>query len=237
VSKRPRLPHHRERHYSERAGWLRAGVLGANDGLLSTASLLMGVAAADASRSGLVTAGVAAAAAGALSMAVGEYSSVSSQRDTELADLARERVELATEPEAELAELAAIYRRRGLSAGLARQVAEELHASGDTLAVHARDELGLQLDALARPVQAAGVSAVSFVLGALVPVLSIALFAASVRIPVTVVLTLIGLGALGAIGAALGGANRARASARVLVGGAVAMAVTAAVGALVGAAV
>ena len=228
---------HRERHRSGRAAWLRAAVLGANDGLLSTASLMMGVGAADPRRSAVLTAGLAALSAGALAMAVGEYSSVSSQRDTELADLDRERIELATTPEAETAELATIYRNRGLSAALAHQVAAEMMSGEDPLAHHAREELGLDLAALSRPGQAAGVSALSFALGAMLPVLVVLLLPLGWRVVATVVVTMLGLGALGAAGARLGGAPVGRAAARVLVGGALALAVSTLVGRLVGAAI
>lgn len=228
---------HRERHLGDRAAWLRAAVLGANDGLLSTASLMMGVAAASGTRGTVLTAGFAAAAAGAFSMAVGEFSSVSSQRDTELADLERERAELVAEPDAEQAELAAIYRRRGLSPQLAAQVAAELHEQDDLLAVHARDELGLDPAALARPGQAALVSALSFTAGALPPIAVIAVLPAAVRVWAAVVVTLLGLAVLGAVGASLGGAPRGKAAVRVCVGGTLAMAATALVGLLVGAAV
>jgi VIT1/CCC1 family predicted Fe2+/Mn2+ transporter len=227
---------HAERHRSGRAAWLRAAVLGANDGLLSTASIVMGVAAASTERSGLLVAGFAALAAGAFSMAVGEYSSVSSQRDTELADLDRERRELVSSPEAERAELAGIYRTRGLTPETASQVAEELMAT-DALAAHARDELGLDPAALARPVQAAAVSAVSFTLGALVPVLVVALAPPAARVTVVVVLTLVGLAILGSVGARLGGAPRLRASLRLVVFGGLAMVVTSLIGHLVGRAV
>ena len=155
---------HIERHRSHRAGWLRAGVLGANDGIVSTASIVLGVAAADTSRSLILTAGIAGLVAGALSMAVGEYVSVSSQRDTERADIAKERQELATTPERELAELTAIYRHKGLSPPLARQVAEELSA-GDVLKVHLAEELGITDESMARPLQAMFVSLVSFAIG------------------------------------------------------------------------
>jgi VIT1/CCC1 family predicted Fe2+/Mn2+ transporter len=228
--------HHAERHRSGRAAWLRAAVLGANDGLLSTASIVMGVAAASTERSGLLVAGFAALAAGAFSMAVGEYSSVSSQRDTELADLDRERRELVSSPEAERAELAGIYRTRGLTPETASQVAEELMAT-DALAAHARDELGLDPTALARPVQAAAVSAVSFTLGALVPVLVVALAPPAARVTVVVVLTLVGLAILGSVGARLGGAPRLRASLRLVVFGGLAMVVTSLIGTVVGRAV
>jgi VIT1/CCC1 family predicted Fe2+/Mn2+ transporter len=228
--------HHAERHRSGRTAWLRAAVLGANDGLLSTASIVIGVAAASTARSGLLIAGFAALAAGAFSMAVGEYTSVSSQRDTELADLDRERRELLSSPEAERAELAGIYRSRGLTVETARRVAEELMAA-DPLAAHARDELGLDPAALARPVQAALVSALSFTLGALVPVLVVALVSAGARVTVVVVLTLVGLAILGSIGARLGGAPRLHAALRLVIFGGLAMVVTSLIGHLVGSAV
>jgi vacuolar iron transporter family protein len=226
---------HQERHAVGRIGWLRAAVLGANDGLLSTASLLVGVAAADVSRSLLLTTGIAALVAGAASMAVGEYSSVSSQRDAELADLSLEREELATSPRSELAELQGIYVRRGLDPALAQAVAEQLTAH-DALASHARDELGLDPTDLARPVQAAVTSAVSFSLGALVPLLCVIAAGRSARVPACVVVTLAALGVLGAVGAALGNASWARGAARVLIGGAAAMAITFVLGDIVGAA-
>jgi VIT1/CCC1 family predicted Fe2+/Mn2+ transporter len=209
-------------------------VLGANDGLLSTASLLVGVAAAGVSRSLLLTTGVAALVAGATSMAVGEYSSVSSQRDAERSDLSTEKEELATTPRSELAELQGIYVRRGLSVELAGAVAEQLTAH-DALASHARDELGLDPDELARPVQAAVTSAVSFSIGALVPILCTVVAGRSARIVTCVVVTLAALAVLGAVGAALGNASRQRGALRVLVGGALAMAVTILVGRVVGA--
>ena len=231
-------PAHRaaERHLGGRAAWLRAAVLGANDGLISTASLIVGVAAADPTRSAILVAGMAGLTAGALSMAAGEYVSVSSQLDTERADLAREQRELATAPDAELEELADIYERRGLSRHLATEVAVELSAH-DRLAVHARDELGIDPAALARPIQASVVSALSFVSGAVLPVLIVALVPAAARMAVTVVATLVGLVLLGGIGAQLGGAPRGRAAARVLVGGSLALAIALAIGRLTGAAV
>ena len=230
----PRL--HHERHATTRIGWLRAAVLGANDGLLSTASLLVGVAAAGVSRSVLLTTGVAGLVAGATSMAVGEYSSVSSQRDAEKADLSTEREELATAPRSELAELQGIYVRRGLSVDLAGQVAAELTAH-DALGSHARDELGLNPDELARPVQAAVTSAVSFSIGAVIPILCAVLAGRSLRIVTCVVITLIALAVLGAVGAELGNASRRRGALRVLIGGAIAMAVTSLVGRVVGSSV
>ena len=227
---------HREIHRSGRGGWLRAAVLGANDGILSTAGLVVGVAAADASRAAVLTAGVAGLVAGALSMAAGEYVSVSSQRDAELADLRIERRELKEDPEGELAELAGIYAARGLEPDLALRVAEQLSA-GDRLAAHARDELGLAADALARPFQAAWTSALSFTAGASLPLAAIAATPGTARIPVTAGVTLVALAALGALGARLGGAAMGRAAARVAAWGAAAMALTTAIGALVGASV
>ena len=226
-------------HLSQRSAWLRAAVLGANDGLLSIGALLVGVAAASVSRGTLVTAGVAATAAGAFSMAVGEFSSVSSQRDVEVADLRREHFELADDPEAEQAELAAIYRRRGLSQKLARQVAAELSARPheELVAIHARDELGLDVGSLANPTQAALASATAFVTGALVPMLVAILAASSLRVPLLYVFTLGGLAGLGMVGAWAGGAPKSRAAARVAIGGALAMAATALVGTLTGIAV
>lgn len=218
-----------ERHLSDRAPWLRAAVLGANDGLISTASLMVGVAAAESARAAVLIAGIAGLTAGALSMAAGEYVSVASQRDTEQADLERERHELATAPEAERDELAAIYRKRGLSLELANRVADELSAL-DRLAIHARDELGVDINALANPVQAAVVSAVSFVVGALVPVIVVALSSATLRVPLTMAVTLSGLVGLGTLGAWLGGAPRWRAALRVLIGGALALAISLGVG-------
>jgi VIT1/CCC1 family predicted Fe2+/Mn2+ transporter len=225
--------HSSEHHRSGRAGWLRAAVLGANDGLLSTASLVIGVAVGDSSRSVILLAGLAGMVAGAFSMAAGEYGSVASQRDAELADLDMERKALADEPDAEIAELAAIYRGRGLSAELADQVATQLHDS-DALGAHARDELGLDPDGLARPLQAALVSATSFLLGALIPVLTIALAGSHLRIVLTAAITFVGLGLLGAVGAQLGGAPKGRAVARLVVLGGLAMAVSSGVGRLVG---
>lgn len=215
--------HHYEEHAGHRAAWLRAAVLGANDGLLSTASILVGVAAASADRSMLLATGVAALVAGAGSMAIGEYSSVSSQRDAERADLAVEAEELRTMAGAELAELTSIYQRRGLDHALARQVAVAL-SEHDALAAHARDELGIDPNELSRPMEASVVSAGSFALGALIPILVVLAAGTSLRVGAVVVSTLIGLGALGAIGARLGGAPPGRPALRVLVGGAAAMA-------------
>lgn len=225
-----------ERHLGGRAAWLRAAVLGANDGLISTASLVVGVAAADSSRSAILVAGIAGLTAGALSMAAGEYVSVSSQRDTERADLGRERRELASHPDAERMELVRIYRDRGLSEPLAEAVAEELSRS-DPLRVHARDELGFDVDALANPVQAAVVSAVSFVVGAIVPVLVVAMASAGLRVPLTISVTLAGLVLLGTSGARLGGAPQGRAGVRVLIGGVLALAISLGIGRITGAAI
>lgn len=225
-----------ERHLGGRAAWLRAAVLGANDGLISTASLMVGVAAADSSRSAILVAGIAGLTAGALSMAAGEYVSVSSQLDSERADLARERAELAASPDAELAELVHIYERRGLSAGLAQQVAAEL-SQQDRLPVHARDELGINVDALANPVQASAVSAMSFITGALLPILIVALAPSSSRMAITMAVTLIGLVALGSLGAGLGGAPQRRAAIRVLIGDSLALTIALGIGRLTGSAV
>ncbi|MDX6376488.1 MAG: vacuolar iron transporter family protein [Gaiellaceae bacterium] len=225
-----------EKHLSYRAGWLRAAVLGANDGILSTASLVLGVAASGAGRAAIVTAGIAGLVAGATSMAAGEYVSVSSQRDTERADLALELRELDAMPEVERDELAAIYRARGVSPEVADRVAEELSA-GDRLRAHARDELGIDPDRLARPFQAAWASAISFAVGAAVPLIAIALAPAGARIVVAIVVTLVALSALGFAGARLGGAPPLQAIRRVVLGGVFAMAVTMGIGALVGTAV
>lgn len=218
-----------------RAAWLRAAVLGANDGLISTASLMVGVAAADSSRSAIMVAGVAGLTAGALSMAAGEYVSVSSQLDTERADVERERAELIATPEAELDELTGIYIGRGLSPKLARDVAEQL-SQQDRLAVHVRDELGFDIAALANPVQASIVSALSFIAGALLPILVMAIAPSSWRIASTMALTLVGLVALGTLGARLGGAPRRRAAIRVLIGGALALVISLGIGRLTGSA-
>jgi VIT1/CCC1 family predicted Fe2+/Mn2+ transporter len=226
-------PVHAERHLSLRSNWLRAAVLGANDGILSTSSLVLGVAASGASRSAIVTAGIAGLMAGAGSMAAGEYVSVSSQRDTEDADLRLERYDLASDPEGELRELAGIYEGRGLRPELAAEVARGL-TEHDALEAHARDELGLPEDRRARPLQAAGASALSFAVGALLPLLAIAAFDRSSRILACVLVTLLALIGLGVLGARLGGAPVPRAVFRVVFWGATAMAVTAGVGALVG---
>jgi VIT1/CCC1 family predicted Fe2+/Mn2+ transporter len=227
---------HREFHHSERIGWLRAAVLGANDGILSTASLVVGVAAATAARQQVLVAGVAGLVAGALSMAAGEYVSVSSQADTEQADLALERKELATQPKAEEDELTEIYVRRGLDDNLARAVAQQLMAK-DALAAHARDELGLTEELTARPLQAALTSAATFAVGAGVPVLTILIAPVRTLAPTVSIVSLVCLIALGAIAARAGGASIKVGAARVAFWGAVAMAVTAFVGRLFGTAV
>ena len=208
-------------------------MLGANDGLISTAALMVGVSAASSTRSSVLVAGIAGLTAGALSMAAGEYVSVSSQRDTEHADLERERRELRDAPVAELAELRRIYERRGLEPELAQQVAVALSA-GDRLAVHARDELGIDPDALARPAQAAVVSAGSFVVGAIAPIVVVAVAPDAMRVVVTMLVTLVALTVLGSVGARLGGAPRRRAAVRVLVGGALALVISLGIGALTG---
>ncbi len=226
----------KENHLIGRIGWLRAAVLGANDGLISTASLIVGVAAASTARHEILVAGVAGLVAGATSMAAGEYVSVSSQADTERADMARERKELAEEPEAELKELATIYERRGVEPALARKVAEQMMAK-DALAAHVRDELGLADHVVARPVQAALASAATFAAGAAFP-LVVSMVAPADAITWTVsVACILGLAALGAIGARAGGAGMLKASFRVVFWGAVALLSTAAIGSLVGRAV
>lgn len=224
---------HGEKHLVQRIGWLRAAVLGANDGILSTASLIVGVAAAARAPSEIVLTGVAGLVAGAMSMAAGEYVSVSSQSDTEAADRAREAAELEEDPKAETHELAAIYRQRGLDAPLALQVAQQLMAH-DALGAHMRDELGIHEVMEARPVQAALASAASFAAGAIFPVLMAFLFRGTALIEAVVVATLVLLAALGAAGAKIGGASILRGAVRVLFWGALAMAVTAGIGHLVG---
>jgi vacuolar iron transporter family protein len=227
---------HAEEHLSFRSNWLRAAVLGANDGILSTASLVIGVAASGASRSAIVTAGVSGLVAGAGSMAAGEYVSVSSQRDTEEADLRLEKRELAEDPEGELDELTGIYEDRGLPPKLAAEVAAAL-TEHDALSAHARDELGLPEDRRARPLQAAGASALSFASGAILPLLAIGIFGSSIRVVACVLVTILALAGLGWLGARLGGAPEGPAVARVVFWGVVAMGATAAIGALVGSAV
>ncbi len=224
---------HHEVHLSYRSNWLRAAVLGANDGILSVSSLLLGVAASGASRVAILTAGIAGLVAGASSMGAGEYVSVSSQRDAELADLRLEERELAEDPAGELRELTSIYRRRGLPPTLAREVADALSDTG-ALEAHARDELGLNEQRRARPLQAAGASALSFACGAALPLVAVAAADHKYRVLACVLVTLLALAGLGDIGARLGGAPRLRATTRVLVWGAVAMAMTSGIGALAG---
>lgn len=227
---------HSERHRSSRISWLRAAVLGANDGLISTSSLVVGVAAASPDRAAVLVAAVAGLAAGALSMAAGEYVSVSSQADTETADVERERRELATTPEPELAELAGIYVSRGLTVELAAQVAEQLTAH-DALAAHARDELGIHEFTKARPIQAALASAASFAVGAAPPALLAAVLPMGSLSQGVVAVTIVLLVGLGTVAAHLGGAPLVRGALRVAFWGAVAMGVTALVGRLFGAVV
>jgi VIT1/CCC1 family predicted Fe2+/Mn2+ transporter len=231
------MPFHHEFHRAHLGGWLRAAVLGANDGIVSIASLVLGVAAAETEGSFALTAGVAGLVGGALSMAAGEYVSVSSQRDVELADLAKEKRELAETPELERKELVGIYVKKGLSTELATQVADAMMASEDALRVHAREELKLDPDDLARPLQAAVVSAISFALGAALPLAVITLSPAHVRGPLTLAAALATLTALGAWSARLGGAPVLRAAFRVVIGGAAAMGLTYALGAWLGAAI
>ncbi|MGI8624142.1 MAG: VIT1/CCC1 transporter family protein [Solirubrobacteraceae bacterium] len=223
----------REIHLSHRSNWLRAAVLGANDGILSTASLVLGVAASGASGSAIVTAGIAGLVAGALSMAAGEYVSVSSQRDAERADMRLEERELRHDPDGELRELAGIYEHRGLPPELAKEVATTLSRRG-ALEAHARDELGLDEKRLARPFQAAWTSGLSFSAGGALPLLAVAVTPMSAHAASTVVVTLIALVLLGDLGARLGGAPRRPATVRVVAWGAVAMAATAGIGAIVG---
>jgi VIT1/CCC1 family predicted Fe2+/Mn2+ transporter len=222
-----------EHHFVHRIGWLRAAVLGADDGILSTASLIVGVAAAAPDKATVLIAGVAGCVAGAMSMAAGEYVSVSSQSDTEQADLETERLALERAPEVELEELAEIYVERGVEIGLARQVAAQL-MDHDSLGAHARDELGISEIVSARPVQAAMTSAASFSVGAILPLAAVALAPASSSIAVVSIASLASLGLLGAVAARAGGADMLKGAMRVMVWGVAAMAVTAGVGSLVG---
>ena len=228
-----RLRLHRENHLVDRIGWLRAAVLGANDGIVSTASLIVGVAASSATQNAVLIAGVAGLVAGAMSMAAGEYVSVSSQSDTERADLARERKELSDNVEFEKEELAQIYVKRGLEPLLARQVAQQLMAK-DALTTHARDELGISEITTARPVQAALASAASFTVGAAMPLLMVVVSPGSALVPVVSAASLGFLALLGVIGARAGGANVLRATVRVTFWGALAMALTAGIGKVFG---
>jgi len=232
----PPGPRHVELHRTQRIGWLRAAVLGANDGIVSTASLVVGVAAAEANRGAVLIAGVAGLVAGAMSMAAGEYVSVSSQADTERADLDRERKELATAPDYELKELETIWVGRGLESDLAHEVARQLTAR-DALAAHARDELGITAVHAARPVQAALASAGTFAVGAALPLVTAALVrTAAITIAVSAT-SLVSLAVLGGLAAGAGGAGIVRGAARVTIWGAFAMALTALVGRLFGAVV
>ncbi|MEI9940641.1 MAG: VIT family protein [Pseudomonadota bacterium] len=232
-TKAQRRAAHGEVHRSQRAGWLRAAVLGADDAIVSTASLMIGVAASAASEDAILIAGVAGLVAGSMSMAVGEYVSVSSQRDAEQADIELEKRELEGRPRAELDELTMIYVQRGLDPELARRVAEQLSAQ-DRLGAHLRDELGIDQRALSKPLQAAWISALSFASFATLPILALLASPASLRMPAVAGLSLVSLGLLGALGARLGGAPIARAALRVCLGGSLAMAVTAAIGKILG---
>jgi len=226
---------HGERHGADRVGWLRAAVLGANDGIVSTASLVLGVAAAHAGHSSIMLAGIAGMVAGAMSMAAGEYVSVHSQADTENADIERERQELKADDAGERRELAAIYVRRGLDPNLAKQVADQLMAH-DALGAHSRDELGISERFRSRPIQAALASAASFAVGAALPLLVAALVPGAILIPVVSCASLVFLALLGAVAARAGGARMAVGAMRVTFWGALAMAITAGAGALFGAA-
>ena len=227
---------HSERHRTQRIGWLRAAVLGANDGILSTASLIVGVAAADTTRETVLLTGLAGLLAGALSMAAGEYVSVSSQEDTEKADIEREKKELATDLKGEQDELTSIYIDRGLEPDLARRVALHLMAK-DPLSAHARDELGISSVVAARPIQAALTSAATFAVGAALPLSTVLVTPVSHLVPVVAGISLISLAVLGALAAHTGGASILKGAARITFWGAIAMAVTAGVGCLFGASV
>jgi VIT1/CCC1 family predicted Fe2+/Mn2+ transporter len=224
---------HKENHLIGRIGWLRAAVLGANDGIISTSSLILGVASANSTGNGAVLAGVAGLVAGAMSMAAGEYVSVSSQADTERADLLRETKELATDPTGETEELTRIYAARGVEAGLARQVAMQLMAK-DALGAHSRDELGISDATTARPVQAAMASAATFTVGAAAPLILTAISPANLLLPVVAAGSLLFLALLGLIGAKAGGAGLLRPTLRVMFWGALAMGLTTAIGTLFG---
>jgi VIT1/CCC1 family predicted Fe2+/Mn2+ transporter len=228
-----RPPPSSEVHRSQRSGWLRAAVLGSDDAIVSTASLMIGVAASGAPRASVLLAGVAGLVAGAMSMAVGEYVSVSSQRDAEQADIALEKQELAQDPQAELNELALIYVKRGLDRDLALEVARQLSAH-DRLGAHLHDELGLTPSRQARPLQAAAISAASFASFALVPIVALLVAPSGLRMAAMALLSLVSLAALGALGGRLGGAAMGRAALRVTLGGGLAMAVTAAIGHIFG---
>lgn len=224
---------HQEQHKSHRAAWLRASVLGVNDGIVSTSSLMLGVIAASQSDKLILTAGIAGMVAGALSMAAGEYVSVSSQRDSEKADIAIEKKSLKENPEQELNELIWIYEQRGLDANLAHKVAIQLH-DHDAIGAHVRDELGIDHEALARPTQAAFVSAISFAIGATVPIVASLLSSKSSAVTAITIASLVALALSGGSGAYVGGGHKIRAAVRVLLGGGVAMAVTYLIGHLIG---
>ena len=227
------MTRHHEAHRNDRTAWLRAAVPGADDGLVSIASLMIGVAAASASNETILVAGVAGLVAGSMSMAVGEYVSVSSQRDAEKADIERETRELESHPQAELDELAMVYVERGIEKELAMKVAQQL-SERDRLGAHMRDELGVDPEFLARPMQAAWISAASFASFAVIPIAALFVAPASSRIPAIAVVSLMSLAALGAFGGHLGGAPLSRAALRVTIGGGLAMVVTAAIGRLLG---
>jgi len=224
---------HHETHRSARSGWLRAAVLGSNDAIVSTASLMMGIAATHASSDAILITGFAGLTAGAMSMAAGEFVSVSSTADAEAADIEREKQELVDSPDAELHELAGIYRQRGLDKELAMKVAKQLSAH-DRLGAHLRDELGIEENRRARPFQAAWISALSFAVFALLPILGLVIAPNGYRMQFIAGITLVSLATLGALGGKLGGAPKLRAAARVTIGGALAMAVTAGIGHLLG---
>ncbi|MDB5177198.1 MAG: protein of unknown function transrane [Candidatus Saccharibacteria bacterium] len=224
---------HLEKHRSHRSQWLRAAVLGVNDGIVSTSSLMLGVFAASHNTSAILIAGIAGLAAGALSMAAGEYVSVSSQGDSEKADIAIEKKSIKENPAEELDELAWIYEQRGLDTKLARIVANQLHAH-DAVASHARDELGIEYRSMAKPIQAAIASAVAFSLGASIPIMAAFFSSTQSGALIITMMSLIALAISGAVGALIGGGSKIRASARVLIGGGLAMAVTYLIGLLIG---
>ena len=226
-------PHPEEPHKSQRSAWLRAAVLGVDDGIVSTSSLMLGVLAASASHSTILKAGIAGLVAGALSMAVGEYVSVSSQKDSEQADILIEKRSLSKNPVEELAELASIYEQRGLKPELANEVARQLHEY-DAVAAHARDELGIDQSALANPTQAASASALAFSIGAIVPILAALATSGRASAWAIVLTSLAALGISGAIGAYIGGGHRIVAASRVFFGGGTAMAITALIGHIIG---
>ncbi len=227
---------HIENHRSDRIAWLRAAVLGSNDAIVSTAGLMLGVAAAQANRGSILIAGISGLVAGSMSMAVGEYISVSSQRDSEQADIEKETKELATQPESELEELTQIYMEKGLQRPLAAEVAKQLTAH-DSLAAHLHDELGLKEGELAHPLQAAWVSAISFASFALLPIIFVLVSPEDLRVSFLLISSLVSLVALGGLGAYLGGAPILKAALRVALGGALAMAISAGVGRILGVAV